>query len=122
MRADLVLRSWLRTRLAMRQAPGGLARLRARQWRELAPALVRNPALAALAGQDLAAFPITTTDQIRADYGRWNSVGLDHAELVALADRSETASVAPALTAGWSTGTGAGPRGLFVASEAERED
>ncbi|MGB3167527.1 MAG: hypothetical protein WBA68_12215, partial [Alteraurantiacibacter sp.] len=56
------------------------------------------------------------------DYGHWNGLGLSHHELVAKADAAERGEATGALTAGWSTGTGGGARGLFVAGEAERAD
>jgi putative adenylate-forming enzyme len=60
--------------------------------------------------------------EVRADYGRWNSLGLSDAELRTMADEAERGEAGSSVTAGWSTGTGGGTRGLFVATAAERAD
>lgn len=117
-----ILLAWLDTRRRMRADPAGLARHRSRLWTRLQPTLARTPALAMLAGRELADFPIVTPAEIRADYGRWNSLGLTDAALREAAARAEaggSGEVAPGVIAGFSTGT-SGQRGLFVASTAER--
>ncbi len=124
MQAGAIFAAWLRTRLAMRASAEGLARRRERQWRALQPALRLTPALAAHAGGPLADFPIVEPAGIRADYGRWNSLGLSHEALHAAAADAEaggSGEAAPGVVAGYSTGT-TGARGLFVASELERAD
>ncbi|MCB2065664.1 MAG: hypothetical protein KDE15_03365 [Erythrobacter sp.] len=117
-----IVASWWRTRRAMRLSTAGLARLRIRQWRALQPALAETPALAQLAGDPSAEPPITTIAELRADYGRWNCLGLTDADLRAMADAAERGEDTGAVTAGWSTGSGGGTRGLFVATPAERAD
>lgn len=117
-----ILLAWLDTRRRMRADPAALARHRSRLWTRLHPALARTPALVDLAGRELADFPIVTPAEIRADYGRWNSLGLTDAALREAATRAEaggTGEVVPGVIAGFSTGT-SGQRGLFVASSAER--
>lgn len=124
MQRSAIFRSWLATRLAMRASAVGLARRRERLWRELQPALARTPALAPYAGRPLSDFPIVEPAEIRADYGRWNSLGLPHEQLHSAAADAEaggSGEAAPGVVAGYSTGT-SGARGLFVASEAERSD
>ncbi len=121
MRTD-ILWSWWRTRRAMRMSPAQLSRWRQRQWQALQPALAATPALASHAGKPLSAFPVTDVADMRADYGRWNSLGLSDAALRMLADAAERGEASGAVSAGWSTGSGGGTRGLFVASEAERAD
>lgn len=109
----------------MGRSAHGLAAGRSRLWRSLQAALAKTPALAACAGQPLARFAITDPAQMRGDYGAWNSVKLSQAELCALADTAEhgeTAQVDSAISAGWSSGSGGGARGLFAASPAERAD
>ena len=60
---------------------------------------------------------------MRADYGAWNSLGMSDADLRELADAAEHGAMSGGeLSAGWSTGSGGGHRGLFVASAAERAD
>lgn len=122
MRADLILTSWLRTKRAMRLSAAGLAQERERQWRRLQPALARTPALAPRAGRPLADFPITEAAEWRANPEAWNSVGLGRAEIIALADAAESGGGGGPLSAGWSSGSGGGARGLFLASAAERAD
>ena len=122
MRAERILASWLRTRRAMRFSPKQLARRRARLWQRLQPHLARTPALAPYAGQPLSAFPATDPATLRADYGAWNSLGLSDAELRRLADKAEAGSETGDLSAGWSTGSGGGARGLFLANSKERAD
>ena len=103
--------------------PRTLARHRERQWQRLQPALGRTPALARHQGKPLSEFPILDTADLRADYGAWNSCGKSDAELRSLADSAEAGVPSEGdLSAGWSTGSGRGQRGLFLANEAERAD
>ncbi|MBX7249880.1 MAG: cell division protein FtsA [Caulobacteraceae bacterium] len=111
---------WARLTLASR---GDIERLQARLWLDrMAPVVRRTPAVAHLAGRKLAAFPVVGPDEIRADFARWNTLGLDLATAEAGARDAEAGGpgeVAPGVAAGFSTGT-AGARGLFLSSEAER--
>jgi putative adenylate-forming enzyme len=122
MQTERIVASWLRTRLAMRQTAPELARRREQLWQRLQPVLARTPALAAHAGQPLLQVPITDSADTRDNYGAWNSVGKSHAELRALADAAETGRSTGILSAGWSSGSSGGTRGLFVSSPAERAD
>jgi putative adenylate-forming enzyme len=122
MRPDLILLAYLRTRRALWLSAAQLAGVRARSWRRLQPFLARTPALARHAGRPLAQFPVTDIDELRADYGAWNSLGLSDAQLRAIADAAEAGATGGGLSAGWSSGTGGGPRGLFLAGAAERAD
>jgi len=124
MSSRTIAASWLATRIAMGRSSAGLARGRARLWRRLQPALRHTPALASFAGRPLADFPITEIASLRADYGRWNSLGVSHDQLHAAAldaERGGSGEVAQGVVAGYSTG-GRGVRGLFVASAEERAD
>src|SRR5690606_23276719 len=67
-----ILLAWLDTRRRMRASEAALARHRNRLWTRLQPTLARTPALAGLAGRELADVPVVTPAEIRADYGRWN--------------------------------------------------
>lgn len=123
MLADCILASWMRTRLAMRRSAFGLRESRQRLWAKLQPSLERTPALAALTGQPLSQFPITDIAEMRGNYAAWNSLGLDHVSLCALADAAEAGREGQGeLAAGWSTGSGGGARGLFLTNRAERAD
>lgn len=122
MRADRIFMSWLRTKRAMRMSQSGLAARRRKLWRDLQPAISHTPALAHFQAQSLESLPITDTPDMRADYGVWNSLGMSDDQLRMLADDAEAARANGPLSAGWSTGTGGGNRGLFLASEAERDD
>ncbi len=95
---------------------------RKRLWWRLQPALARTPAIQAHLGLNLAEYPITDPSDLRANYGAWNSLGKSDSEIRALADAAETGADASDLSAGWSTGTGGGKRGLFLANAAERDD
>ena len=99
-----------------------LAERRANLWRKLQPVIARTPALAHYAGRDLAEFPVIDIADLRADYGAWNSLGMSDEELRGLAAAAEQGTAVGELSAGWSTGTGGGARGLFLASPAERAD
>lgn len=91
-------------------------------WRKLQPVIARTPALARYAGRDLAEFPVIEIADLRADYGAWNSLGMSDEELRGLATAAEQGTAVGELSAGWSTGTGRGARGLFLASSSERAD
>lgn len=124
MLARAIATSWLATRLAMMRSAAGLARRRARLWSALRPALRKTPAMAAYAEGPLDEIPITDVAELRADYGRWNSLGRSHAEIHAAALDAETGGtgeVQPGVVAGYSTGR-SGTRGVFLASAAERAD
>lgn len=122
MRTNAVLASWWRTKRAMRLSASDLVQLRARKWEALQPAIAATPALAEFAGRPLSDFPITEPAHIRADYGRWNSLGFSHGALTALAEASEADAQSSDVSAGWSSGSGGGSRGLFVATSEERAD
>ncbi|MWV28923.1 cell division protein FtsA [Aurantiacibacter rhizosphaerae] len=119
-----IIAAWWRTRRAMRRSPAALAAGRARAWAALQPALARTPALASFTGGEIEDFPITDIADVRRDYGLWNSLGLSDATLRAMANAAEDGAAASptALSAGWSTGSSGGARGLFVASPAERAE
>lgn len=102
----------------MAMSASALARHRTRQWAALQPVLACTPALAGYAGGSLSDFPIVAADEVRADYGCWNSLSLSDSQLRAMAD----AAAPGALSLGWSTGSSGGTRGLFVANLAERAD
>ena len=122
--ARAIFAAWLSARMAMRHSTAGLARTRQTAWARMAPILAATPALSPWAGQPLDALPITDISDLRADYSRWNSLGLSHAALMAAAFGAEhggSGEVLPGIVAGLSTGS-SGTRGLFVASAAERAD
>ena len=106
----------------MRLPAAGLAALRGAQWAALQPALSRTPAVARFAGKSLEEFPICETSDVRSDYSAWNSSGLSDGGMRALADAAEWGNSAGELSAGWSTGTSAAQRGLFLTGPAERAD
>ena len=106
----------------MRFAPQRLAQHKADQWRALHPTLARTPAVAALAGQALETFPVINPMEMRTDYGRWNSLGLSDMQLREMADLAEQGDSQGSIAVGWSTGSGGGVRGLFVADQYERAD
>ncbi|MFM5908081.1 MAG: hypothetical protein ACKOPO_10945 [Novosphingobium sp.] len=119
-----MLAAWWRTRRALRRTPAELAQHRAESWAALQPALARTPALAHHAGGPLEEFPITDIADMRLDYAAWNSLGLSDQALRDMADTAEAGkqAVPGAVSAGWSTGSSGGARGLFVASPAERAE
>lgn len=93
-----------------------------RLWRRMAPVVARTPAVAHLAAQPLAQFPIMQPPSLRAAFNDWNTLGLDHETAEAAAHDAESGGeglVAPRVAAGFSTGS-SGPPGLFLNSEAER--
>ena len=119
-----ILKAWGMTQIdAVRlRSRADVLKRQTRLWRRFQPVVARTPALATLAGQPLGAFPISTPAQVRADFARWNTVGLDEAIAVAAARAAEAGlngDLPNGLTAGFSTGT-SGTRGLFLASPAER--
>ena len=119
-----VLRAWLDARWSgSRQTTRAVIEARqARLWRALTPVIARTPAVADLAGQPLEAFPITSPQQVRADFDRWNTLGLTRTETEAAARAAETGDtgeVRPGVVAGFSSGSSGAP-GLFVSSKAER--
>jgi putative adenylate-forming enzyme len=121
---NTMLASFVRTHWLMRASAQGLARHRDRLWRRLQPTLAATPALTPYVGTALEAMPISTPDEIRADYGRWNSLGLSHQRLHAAAQANEAGEsglVQGDVACGYSTGT-SGTRGLFLASGNERDD
>ena len=84
--------------------------------------LARTPALAALAGQPLDAFPIVDAHALREDFDAWNSLGVTHdaAERAAqFAEVGGEGEVASGVSAGFSTGS-TGERGVFLTSRGER--
>ena len=119
-----ILKAWGMTQIdAVRlRSRADVLKRQTRLWRRFQPVVARTPALATLAGQPLGAFPISTPAQVRADFARWNTVGLDEAIAVAAARAAEAGlngDLPNGLTAGFSTGT-SGTRGLFLAGPAER--
>lgn len=116
------LSAWAGARRAMRMDADRLTRRRAGLWEGLRPALARTPALARLAGGPLRDYPVVTAAEVRADYGRWNSLGLSDAAVRSAAADAEAGGrgeASPGVVAGLSTGT-AGERGVFLAGPAER--
>lgn len=119
-----VLRAWLaaRTSDARLKTPAAIAARQDRLWRRMAPVIARTPAVAHLAGQPLAAFPITSPRQVREAFDQWNTLGLtrDAAEAAArAAETGGTGEVVPGVVAGFSSGSSGSP-GLFISSKAER--
>lgn len=124
-----ILRAWLETRWAMAgvRSHVALERRQARLWRRMAPVVAATPALAPFAGKPLQALPPVSVATLRADFDRWNSAGLRHADALAAAFAAERGIAAPeepallpgGIAAGLSTGT-SGTRGLFLADAAER--
>lgn len=93
-------------------------------WREFAPVISRTPALAHLAGKPLEDFPIVRPEEIRRDFGRWNTLGLSKLAAEAAAAEAEaggSGEVVAGVSAGFSTGT-SGARGVFLASAGERAE
>lgn len=106
----------------MRMSAVNLTARRTRLWRKLRPTLARTPALTSYADHAFADFPITEIADVRADYGMWNSLGLSDVYLRTMADAAEKGGATGALSAGWSSGTNATTRGIFLASPSERAD
>lgn len=125
LRAGRIAAAYLDTRLCDARL-GDRAALLARQrrlWGRLAPALARTPALAALAGRPLAAFPVREPAEMRADLGAWNSLGLSAAQIFDAAQAAEEgreANLPDQVQAGFSTGS-QGARGIFLTMAAERD-
>ena len=125
LRAGRIAAAYLDTRLCDARL-GDRAALLARQrrlWGRLAPALARTPALAALAGRPLDAFPVREPAEMRADLGAWNSLGLGAAQILDAAQAAEEgreANLPDQVQAGFSTGS-QGARGVFLTTAAERD-
>lgn len=118
------LRAWLAARWSgwRLRTPADVARQQARLWRAMVPVVARTPAVSALAGRPLAAFPIMSPDILRERFDDWNTLGLTRPETEAAALAAETGrsgEVRPGIVAGFSSGS-SGRRGLFVTSAAER--
>lgn len=122
-RAPIAL-AYVQTRFAHAtlRSRADIERHQSRLWRRLAPTLARTPALTALAGQPLEAFPIIEPSDVRARPQDWNSLGFSAEEIecaAAAAERSGDGDVRDGVTAGFSTGS-EGARGVFLSSPAER--
>lgn len=120
----VVLRSWLGARWsgATLHSPADVAARQARLWRAMTPVVARAPAVGALAGRRLAAFPVMRPEELRDSFDDWNTLGLTRAEAEAAAGSGETGGsgeVRPGVFAGFSSGSSGRP-GLFVTSAAER--
>lgn len=92
-----------------------------RLWRKLP--LARAPALQGFAGEALSDLPVITTVQFRDRFADYTTEGLDATIAGEAALAAETGADNPlprGLSAGFSTGTGGGTRGLFIASAEER--
>lgn len=110
---------WARLSLVTRR---DIERRQARLWREMVPIVARTPAIAHLAGKGLDAFPVVTPADMRADFERWNTLGLTRDQCraaAAEAERGGRGGAAPGVAAGFSTGT-TGERGVFLTTAAER--
>jgi len=109
------------TEAAVRRRPA-LQHRQQRLWARLQPTIARTPAIAALAGRPLGAFPVTTPQAMRADFANWNTLGLTTAEVegaARAAEGGEDGEVRPGVVAGYSTGT-SGSRGVFLSTPVER--
>lgn len=119
-----VLRAWLGARWSSSRlrARADVQRRQARLWREMAPVVAGTPAVSALAGRPLAAFPVVRPERLREDFRNWNTLGLDRPATEAAAAAGEgggSGEVRPGVVAGFSSGSSGRP-GLFVTSAAER--
>ena len=120
-----VLKAWTAARwtAVTLRTPQQVARRQAKLWARMAATVARTPAIAALAGQPLEAFPVVSPEQIREDFNRWNTLGLTRADAEIGARNAESGGrgeVPPGVTAGFSSGSSGGLRGLFLTSRAER--
>ncbi|APE27949.1 Adenylate-forming enzyme [Aurantiacibacter gangjinensis] len=106
----------------MRMSARALHRHRQAQFEALSDAMAATPALAGHAGKPLPCYPVTEIAEMRANYGQWSSLGLSDEALRAMADAAEASETTGDVSAGWSTGSGGGTRGLFVADATERVD
>lgn len=119
-----VVRAWLDARwsAARLRTPVQVAARQDRLWRRMAPVIARVPAVAALAGRPLDAFPIVSPETVRAGFDRWNALGLTRAaaeQAAAAGEAGGEAEVAPGVVAGFSSGSSGRP-GLFLSSARER--
>lgn len=125
LRAGRIAAAYLGARLddaTLRDRPALIAR-QDRLWRRLAPTLARTPALAALTGRPLDAFPVREAAEIRVDLGAWNSLGLAAAQILEAAQAAEEGrrtNLPDGAQAGFSTGS-EGVRGVFLTTPAERD-
>lgn len=124
LRTGRIAAAYLGARLddAMLRDRPALSARQDRLWRRLAPALARTPALAALAGRPLDAFPVREAAEIRVDLGAWNSLGLTAAQILDAAQAAEEGrqtALPDGAQAGFSTGS-EGMRGVFLTTPAER--
>ncbi len=103
------------------RARGDVDRQQNKLWRKMP--FGDYPALRALAGQPFDRFPVLDVPDYRAAFADYNRFGLtlEHATTAAQANESGRKAVLPhGLSAGLSTGTQAGPRGVFLTSPDER--
>ncbi|MFT3996669.1 MAG: cell division protein FtsA [Asticcacaulis sp.] len=111
---------------AARRLPNSRAELEKRQasrLTQLRQSFALSPALAPYADAELSQIPVIDTATFRAHFAAYSTVGLSHTDLFAAAEAAEhghTARLPNGLSAGFSTGTGGGTRGLFVTSPQER--
>lgn len=122
-----VLQSWIAARwsAARLRTRADVEARQARLWVRMTPVITRTRALARLAGQPLEAFPIVPPEEVRRDFERWNTLGLTRAEAEAAARAAEAGGageVRPGVSAGFSSGSSGGLRGLFLSSRAERAE
>ncbi len=122
-----IITSFLQTKFWMRASKRALARHRDRLWTDLQPSLAATPALKPYVNRPLSDYPIIEPKVLRADYGAWNSLGLNHAQVMEgalcgeLGSKSDPADLPAQTSFGFSTGT-TGNRGVFIASAEERAD
>lgn len=122
-----VLRGWIAARwsAARLRTRTDVEARQAQLWNRMTPVIARTPGLGDLAGQPLEAFPIVSPDTVRRDFERWNTLGLTREEADAAAREGEAGGmgeVRPGVSAGFSSGSSGGLRGLFLSSRAERAD
>ncbi|ESQ74240.1 hypothetical protein [Asticcacaulis sp. AC402] len=105
------------------QSRSGLEQQQLRLWGRLQSRFALSPALASYAKKPLAELPVISTAEFRDRFSDCTTQGLDAAVAAdaALAAETDGREILPGgLSAGFSTGTGGGTRGLFVASPVER--
>ncbi|MFT4089344.1 MAG: cell division protein FtsA [Asticcacaulis sp.] len=106
------------------RTPEGLRRRQARLWGELRAQFSRAPALKAFVGAELGDIPVIDTACFRARFADYNTLGLSLEAAVEAAQRAEAGEaddLGNGVSAGFSTGTGGGLRGLFVTTRDERQ-